>query len=490
VVRNIIYILADELRASAIGCEGATFPPECGPPVATPNIDALAAGGVRFTRHYCNSPACVPSRTSQLTARAPERTGVYGNEGAWQSYPLPVRHRTFPEHFAKAGYRTAVFGKSHVHADYDIWQTEDETGGEMDVFAKVCPPGRLHAIVPDGIASPVGGVFPDDIPYPPEAITRNAVNWLAGQDGAAPFLLCASYLQPHTPVFPPALFRAMYRAPDWPGHDLPRGTPSLYDETFAGVVGGPRITHADMRQAQSDYHALVTWLDMQVGVLVAALDTLGLVRNTDIVFSSDHGASLGEHGLLSKIVFGPQSQRVPLIVRAPGRVPTGAVNDELSESLDLGRTLCHLAGIPPDPGFEGRALFADPEPDAIFGVIGQGDAGTRASSAANIGTWPGGGGWPRRACLRTRRWRFDMNIRQDGTRIAPANEDPFLADSLADPAERHNLAADPAQADRVAGFRAALLARAETALEPAFVPGFSAAEIGAFAPSPIHGTEP
>lgn len=488
--RNILYILSDELRASAIGCEGGTFPPEGGPRAATPNIDALAAGGTRFTRHYCNAPACVPSRTSQLTARAPEQTGVYGNEGAWQSYPLPARLTSFPEHFARAGYRTACFGKSHVHADYDVWQTDNGTGGEMDVFARACPPDRLHAITPDGIASPVGGVFPDDLPYPPDAVTRNAVRFLAQQDGAVPFLLCASYLQPHTPVFPPAVFRDLYRASDFPGHDLPRGDASVHDDTFAEVVGGRRLSHADMQQAQADYHALVTWLDAQVGVLLSALETLGLAQDTAVVFTSDHGASLGENGLLSKVVFGPQSQRVPLILRAPGQVPAGEVDDTLSEALDLGRTLCHLAGIPADPDFGGRALPGGPEPEAIFAVIGQGAPGSRASSAANIGPWPDGGGWPRRACLRTRRYRFDMDVVQDGAPIAPANEDPYLADTLADPAERHNLAHDPAHAGLVAGFRAALLARAAEALEPAFVPGYSATEIGAFAPPTMTKAKP
>jgi len=487
--RNLLYILSDELRASALGCEGAAFPPMGGPIAATPNIDALAAAGMRFTRHYCNSPACVPSRTSQLTARAPERTGVYGNEGAWPSYPLPVRHTTFPEHFARAGYRTACFGKSHVHADYDVWQTTDGTGGEMDVFARACPTERLEPIVPDGIASPVGGVFPCDLAYPPDAVTRNAVRWMAEQDGDAPFLLCVSYLQPHTPVFPPAMLRDLYRASDWPGHDLPRGYGSVYEETFAEIVGGRRLGHVEMQRAQADYHALVTWLDMQVGVLLAAIETLGLAQDTAVVFTADHGASLGENGLLSKVVFGPQSQRVPLVLRAPGQVPAGTVNDTLSEALDLGRTLCQLADIPPDPGFEGRALLAGPEPEAVFAVIGQGARGSCASSASNIGTWPDGGGWPRRACLRTRRYRFDMNVVQDGAPVAPANEDPFLADTRDDPAELHNLAADPAHADRVAAFRAALLARAASAREPAFVPAYSVAEVGDYAPPPMTGAQ-
>lgn len=481
---NILWILADELRASALGSEGGAWGP-----VATPAIDALAARGTRFPRHWCNAPACVPARTSLLTARPPECTGVYSNEGAWPSYPLPVRHRTFPEHFAAAGWRVASFGKTHHPAAYTPWPESDETGSGMGDFAALCPPERLEPIVPRGIRSPVGGVFPDDLPYPPEAVTQNALAWLARAAARRePFLLRVSYLQPHTPVFPPARFRARFPAADWPGHDLPRGYGSLFEETFAEIAGGRALTHAEMQRAQADYHALVAWLDGEVGKLLDALEALGLAKATAIALTSDHGASLGENGLIGKVVFAPQSQRVPLILAGPG-VPAGQVDDGLSEALDLARTFCALAGLRPDPGFEGRDLLSDPPPEAVFAVVGQGAPGSRASSASNLGTWPDGRGWPRRACLRTRDWRFDMNVRQDGAPVADADADPFLADLRADPEERVNLAFHPAQAGRVAGFAARLRARAARAVEPAFVPAFSAAEVGAFAPPFRDGRE-
>lgn len=481
--RNVLWILADELRASALSCYGGAFGP-----VATPQIDRLAAAGKRFGRHYANAPVCVPARTSLLTGRSPERTGVYFNEGAWPSYPLPVRHPTFPEHLADHGWRTASFGKSHLHPAYRPWQESDETGSGMGDFAALVPAARLQAIVPAGIPAAVGGVFPDDIPYPPEAVTRNALDWLSrAAAGGAPFLLRVSYLQPHTPVFPPARFRSRQRAADWPGHALPRGEGSLYERSFAAIVGGPALTQDEMAQAQADYHALVAWLDGEVGRLLDALDALGLAATTAVVLNSDHGASLGEDGLLSKVVFAPQSQRLPMILRAPWAVPAGAVDDSLSEAVDLARTVCALAGVAPDPGFEGRSLLDGPPPGMVFGVVGNGAPGSRASSAANVGLWPDGRGWPRRACLRTRRWRFDMNIRQDGAPVRPENEDAFLADSLADPGEGVNLAADPAHAARVAAFRRLLLDRAAGALEPAFVPAYSAAEVGAFAPPRLDG---
>lgn len=474
---NIVWLMADELRASALGSYGAPF----GRP-QTPRLDALAAEGARFTRHYCNSPACVPSRASMMSALSPERTGITSNEGAWASFPVPTVPRTFPEHFAANGYRTVSFGKEHLPAGYAPWQHDDHAGSAMTVFTDAVPAAELEAIVPRGIPSPVGGRFPSDRPYPPEVITKNALSFLAApQDG--PFFLRVSYLQPHTPVLPPDEFRARFDPADFPGHNLPRGHGSLYEETFADVVGGRALSHQEMQRAQADYYALTAWLDGEIGRVLDALADSPHADNTIVVFNADHGASLGENGLLAKIVHSPASQQIPLIVRHAPRIAPGTVRTDLSEALDLARTLCDLAGIAPAPAFEGRALFGDaPAPEAVYSVIGSGHEGACASSAAHVGTWPDGRGWPRRACVRTERWRFDMNVRQDGGPVARENEDPFLADSIADPAELINLAADPAHAERCAAFRAALLARAATTLEPAFVPEFSAAEVGAFAP--------
>ena len=110
---NILWIMADELRPSALGCYGESWAS-----VWTPNIDRIAAEGVMFGHNFCNSPACVPSRISMLTGAAPERTGIYSNEGAWTSFPVPVRLKTFPEHFAANGFAVASVGKSHHSQAY------------------------------------------------------------------------------------------------------------------------------------------------------------------------------------------------------------------------------------------------------------------------------------------------------------------------------------------------------------------------------------
>jgi len=476
---NIVWIMADELRTLALACYGGAPVP-----VATPNIDALAARGVLFEQHFCNSPACVPSRTSMLTCKPPTRTGVYSNEGAWKSYPLPSTLPTFPQTFAANGYDTVSLGKSHYPHAYRPWATDRPEGGGMHIFGLDENPADLEPIVPDGIPSPVGGTYPADRFYPPETVTRNALDWLGGPH-ERPFLLRVSYLQPHTPVLPPEFYRRMYDAADFPGHDLPRGHGSLYEETFAEIVGGRRLTHAQMQRAQADYQALVTWLDFQVGLLVAMLRTRGMLDNTIIMFNADHGASIGENGLLSKVVHAPQSHRVPLVFSAPGRLPEGERRKDICEALDLGRTLCGLAGIDPDPAFEGRDLFAQEPPHHIFSVVGNGEKGSRASAAANTGGWPDGGGWPRRMCVRTRKYRFDMNVRQDGQPIAASREDRYLADVENDPREIVNLAEDPAYAGIVSELRDLALGEAANGVEPDHIPEFSPDEAGEFLPPRI-----
>jgi choline-sulfatase len=476
---NILWILADELRASALGCHGESWAP-----VVTPHLDALAARGVLFSRNYCNSPVCVPSRMSTLTAAPPERTGIYFNEGAWKSFKVPVRLKTFPEHLAEHGYRTASLGKSHDAVAYRSFEEENTEGSSMHGFGLESNPSELEPIVPSGIPSPVGGRFPSDRPYPPEAVTRNAIRWLEDTSNE-PFLLRVSYLQPHTPVLPPDHFRNLYRPDEWPGAGLHRGYGSAYEEAYAEIVGGRTLTQAEMQRVQADYHALVSWLDAQVGILLAVLAARGLAERTIVVFTSDHGASIGENGLLGKVVCAPQSQRTPFIVSWPSELPRGEERPELSENLDLARTLCDLSGIAPHPAFAGRSVFAAPAPEMVFATVGTGAPGARASAAANRGTWRNGGGWPRRCCVRTTRWRFDMNVRQDGRPIAPTEEDAFLADSAADPQEEVNLASAPAHAEVAAQLRAAILEHVADALEPEFVPAFAEDEAPEFLPPRI-----
>lgn len=455
--RNVLWIYCDELRADALGAyarPGGLRP-------HTPVLDELAADGVVFDRCYANSPVCVPSRTAALTGLSPEATGVYHNEAAAPGFPVPAGLTTFPELLARAGYATASFGKEHVPAALRPWQVDDHTGAGMrDTVG-----GAQEVLRTPGMGFVVGGVHADR-DYLPEEVARRASAWLAEARG--PFLLRASFLQPHTPVIPPRRWAERFRADDQPGRALGPTVPeSRFERRFAEVNGGDRMPEPDLRRAQAAYLAAVSWVDEQVGRLREALDACGLADDTAIVLTSDHGAHLGEGGAFGKHTFAPQSHRVPLIVHAPDRHPP-ARRDDPAQGLDLGRTVLGLAGVPAPPDLGGRDLFTEPAPDRVFATIGYGTPDSRAFPNRGEGTGPDGHGWPRRACVRTATHRLDATVRVDGRAAGPADEDVFLADSVRDPAETRNLAADPAHAALREELLAALRAHAGTAREPAF----------------------
>lgn len=455
---NIIWIYCDELRTDALGCYGHPHAD-----IRTPHIDSLAETGIRFAHTFCNSPVCVASRTSVLTALYPEQTGVFHNEAVWPNYRFPDPPRTFPRLFADAGYATANFGKVHVPASLDVWQQSDPTGGGMRAFYDLATPEELQPIRPPGIPTVIGGVFPDDRPFPAAAVTDNALAWLARTDG--PFFARLSILQPHTPVFPPARLAQLYADAAFPTDVPDVDGLSRFERRFGEVSQGYRLPRADRLRAKAAYYALVGWIDEEVGRLLAGLRQQGLLERTIVVFDADHGCSLGEGRRYQKQTFAPESQRVPRLISWPGTLPGGQVRTDLNESLDLARTLCALADIQPDNAFRGRDLLADDPPDAVFSTIGYGFPSSRAFPNLGKGSFGDGHGWPRRACIRTGQFRLDKNVRINGAPPPPDAADVFLADWQADPAEATNLAADPAYAETVRTLSARLDAHCAESVE-------------------------
>jgi arylsulfatase A-like enzyme len=453
---NVLWIYCDELRADALGCYAspAGFRPH------TPHIDALAAGGVVFDRCYANSPVCVPSRTATLTGRLPEETGVYHNEAAAPGFPIPRGLQTFPEVFAAAGYATASFGKEHIPKALRPWQLDDPTGGGMgDPLIHASEESRVRTT---GLGVLVAGTHPDSEDYLPDAVGHRVRDWMRTASG--PFLLRASLLQPHAPVVPPERFVRMVDHDSLPDARTVPTANSRFEQRFAEINAGLEMSDEQLRRAQVAYHALVSWVDEQVGQILQELESTGLAHDTIVILTSDHGANVGEGGAFGKQTFAPRSHRVPMIIRWPRRLRPERRTD-LMQSMDLPRTLAGLTGVPMPPAFGGRDVFADAEPERVFATIGYGGPRSRTFPNHGAGTWDGERGWPRRSCVRTPRFRLDVNVRLDGARPAPEDEDVFLADSLTDPDEVVNLAGDPS----LAGVRDELLAavrrHAATALE-------------------------
>ena len=257
-----------------------------------------------------------------------------------------------------------------------------------------------------------------------------------------------SFLQPHTPVVVPEPYASMYVDVDWVGDDpVGPGGPSAFEVAF-GELGSPDDLGADgVRAARARYYGLCCWLDAQVGRVLDALASGGQGDRTVVVFCADHGAGLGQNGNWGKHTFAPQVHRTPLIVAGPD-IGVGEERADLCQLVDLAPTLLGVSGVDGDVAFDGRDLFADHEPEAIFSVIGYGEPGSPAEPLMQHGSWPDGRGWPQRVCVRDGRFRLDRNTRIDGTPIATDHPDADVAliDTDADPLETTNLAGEPAYA--------------------------------------------
>ena len=463
---NVLWIFCDELRRDAVGSYGNHYVE-----IQTPHIDGIGAGGVVFDDYFVNSPVCVPSRMSMLTARSPEQTGVYGNEAADEGYPVPPDTVTFPQVFADHGYRTANFGKEHIPKRIRPWATHDPTGSGMQDLIKASKPYGPSLIRSPGVPRVVGGVFPEDCAFPPAQITQHVIRALDAADDR-PFLLRASYLQPHTPILVPEPWAARYPTAAFPERPTRHHGLSEFEQRL-GVINrgdGDGVDDAmaprDFQQAQANYFGLVSWIDDQVGQLLSALDSRGLRKSTIILFTTDHGSYLGEDGNFGKHTFAPQNQRVPLMIRWPGTVEDGGRRTDMSQGLDVARTLFGLCGIPSPPGFGGRDLFGGEDaPAHVFGSIGYGSPSSLAFPNFGVGTYLGGRGWPRRSCVRTDRFRLDLNTRVDGRAVAPEDEDVFLVDRSTDPLEVENRSSDAEYDDVRTELRRILIDHTQGAVE-------------------------
>jgi len=438
---NIVWIYCDELRAAALGCYGR---PEL--ELHTPNLDRLAEGGVRFTNHFCNSPICVSSRVCTLTGLYCEDTGVYCNEGAWKNFRLPKLLDTLPEVLARDGYATTNFGKIHLTRDTQPFQIHNPEGGGMGFWTDLGEEGVQMIRPPSGGMN--GGVWPEGVPYPPEAVTCNALEWM--EEASQPYLARISILQPHTPVLPPKRFVDLYEDADWwPEPTVPEGV-SAFQKRIAEVHRLLGMDRDRFRLAVLHYYAQVAWIDAEVGKVLEFLEAKGQLEQTVIVFGSDHGNPLGEVGQFEKHTYAPSVHRVPLLVSWPGTLPAGQVREDISDSLDLPRTLFALAGAESPAQFKGRDLFSDPAPEAIYSTIGFGQPDSKMGPNGGKGEWFGGRGWPRRSCIRTSGYRLDKNMLIDCEPPPEEDVDLFFADMISDPEEVTSLAGDPQYAEVVA----------------------------------------
>lgn len=317
---NVIFAFSDEHRYQSTSF---TEMPE----LKTPHLAELAAQGVTFTHCISNYPVCSPYRAMVLTGRWPFEEGVTDND-----LPLSSDSVTLGKVFQQAGYRTGYIGKWHLGGlraepfgfDESLIWTETNTHWDASRYH----PKEGEPVKPKG--------------YNATLMTDQAIAFIEEQArGTAPFLLALSWNPPHSSFIDASdAYKALY----------PEGSLSYRPNVDLSRAAAPganaRIWDQNSWPYYQGYHAHVSAIDAELGRLMATLETLGIARDTIVVYSSDHGSMLGSHGEGGKRQPYDESIRVPFLVRAPGRVPAGAKVSELFGAIDIMPTLCGLAELP------------------------------------------------------------------------------------------------------------------------------------------------
>ena len=375
---NIIFIFSDDHANAAISAYG-----DARNLLQTPNLDRLADEGIQFDRCLVPNPICGPSRATVLTGKYSHMNGFYNNE----TMPFDGSQQTFPKLLQNAGYQTALIGKWHLVSDptgFDHWEILPNQGQYYN------PPMILN-----GVKVKYEG-------YVTDIITDHSLEWIRHRDKSKPFLLMCQHKAPHM-FFEPALknlnFDKDRKYPEPPtlfddyGNDRglawrdqymeigkvlnddhlklnpqPDLTPEqrkvwdAYYEPRNAAFRAANLTGKDLvrwkyQRYMHDYLGAVLSVDESVGKVLKYLDDEGLAENTIVIYSSDQGFFLGEHGWFDKRWILEESLRTPLIVRWPGVIKPGSKNDKMVSLLDVAETFVEIAGLPQPPDMQGRSLM-------------------------------------------------------------------------------------------------------------------------------------
>lgn len=354
---NLLFIFSDQHAARVAGCYGNAV-------AETPNLDRLAARGVTFDAAYCPSPMCVPSRMSMLTARHPHHTGVWSNEDVMNS-GLP----TMAHALGAAGYQPTLVGRLHsVGPDQMLGYARREVG---DHHANWSGMPRIDMGQLEGTASPdrrslrnsgrgqsayeiKDGVVTDSAL---DVLDELAADLRSGRRET--FALTVGLMLPHAPFvartedfdrFAGRVGLAERRAPA-PGRDHP------WLRAWSEHRDILDVSDDEERRARTAYYALVFSMDRMIGRILDRLDALGLRDDTLVVYTSDHGEQIGEHGLWWKHTFYEDSVRVPLIMAWPGSLPEGQRRDQVVNLIDVTATMLEATGAPKLPNADGVSFW-------------------------------------------------------------------------------------------------------------------------------------
>lgn len=367
--KNILFLMADQFAYHALGCLGSC--------AKTPNLDRIAAGAVNFANCYTNSPLCMPARASLATGLYPVELDTMDNYAAG----LTPASQTWMQRIRNAGWETAMFGKVHLHKfSPDLRDKAEQVRGYGYQIVDELPGPRTYGIKRSSYydylkergllevyradmqkryeKGPVYDPSPTPLPtkdYADVYIADRALEYLEQVDAERPWFCTVGFGGPHDPWDTPAEYTALYQelemppalaAPESLNPNRPRG---VYDEILNGTYDSSltedirNMTAEDIAALRRSYYGHVTLIDDQIGRILECLERRGMMENTILVFSADHGEENGDYGLLFKQTFFESSVKVPLLLSLPER--RRQTVEQPVELMDLGPTICQLLGV-------------------------------------------------------------------------------------------------------------------------------------------------
>jgi len=427
--KNLLFLFSDQHAQGVSGAYGD-------PIVQTPNIDRLAHEGLRFDNAYCPSPVCVPSRMSMLTARWPHRQACWTNDDVLGS-DLP----TWPHAMGAAGFDPVLIGRMHaIGPDQLHGYTSRQIGDHSPNYpgAERQPMGPL-AGTNDPYRVSVAKSGPGMSAYQAKDgdVAQAAVDWLRTTGAAkraddTPFCLTVGFMLPHPPYIADKAAFDIYRDRIPPPRLGPNDMTGAFHKWWRADRGMERVPEEERDRARAAYWALVHRLDEMIGQVLTALEEIGAMDDTLIVYASDHGDHLGERGLWWKHTFFDESAKVPLIMRLPGVLPAGETRDQVVNLVDLSQTMLDAMGVAQLPQADGQSFWpiacdaAQPWDNETFSEY----------CTDAVPDWTGGRAVQQRM-IRSGHWKLCLYN----------GEPPLLFDLEADPQERENRANDPTCAE-------------------------------------------
>ncbi|GAB6013172.1 sulfatase [Viscerimonas tarda] len=445
---NVLFLISDDMRAE-LNVYGSSV-------AQTPNLDQFAARGVRFERAYCQYPLSGPSRASLLTGRRPTTSGLYGNrEWFGATFPDWV---SLPKYFRQHGYAALRSGKV-FHGGIDDTEAWDE-GGEVRLHNNPINMDPPSYVSEEEIRDHIARMTLNDLRQAPNSdrweavegaaakelsdtkVADRAINYIKqSKQTGKPFFIACGFSKPHSPLVAPKEFFDLYSPekialpPDFASLPMiPPGFPAgairpINADLFINRSASPEEAR-DMMRA---YLACISYVDWNVGRVLAELDRQGLRENTVVIFWSDHGYQLGEKGKWSKAgSLWEQGTRVPFLIYDPRAKGNGKTSPRTVELVDIYPTLVDLCGLPKPKGLDGVSLapllnnpYAEWERPAytVWNEHGKGITGVS---------------------VRTERWRY--------AEFFGAGAGAFLTNPINDPNELKNLVYDPQYKDVVSKF--------------------------------------